>query len=377
MLIRKLFRFIDQIILLPLVELFSILKKKKDLSKLSKPERIAIVKLWAMGDSVITLTLIEELKKRYPEAEIDVVAHPSNSEVYRNNDDLKEVVLFSEMSIRKILKAVFSFNKYDLVIDTEPYSNLSALITFWQGKCRLGFSGKERSKLYDDRISFKTRHMVKNYLAFAKLLGWEGERESLSKIEFSKKAEKRVMKKLEKEGVAFEKKLVGLCFGISESVKSRQWPIERGVELCKKLLEEDTKLLLIDSPKNLEVNKKIERQVDDDRLINFAGRTSLEELFALTTKLDLFVSNDTGPMHVAAAQGTPTIGLFGPNTPKLWAPYGSKNKSLYHKVKCSPCIKNQEGKMPPCIWRGTQYYQKCMKKISVEEVFEEAKKKLS
>ncbi len=71
-------------------------------------------------------------------------------------------------------------------------------------------------------------------------------------------------------------------------------------------------------------------------------------------------------MHIAAAQGVKTIGLFGPNTPVLWGPYGKGNISIYRPPLCSPCIDNTKGRMPECY---NEIYQKCMKDISVDEVF--------
>ena len=91
-------------------------------------------------------------------------------------------------------------------------------------------------------------------------------------------------------------------------------------------------------------------------------------------ELTLFISNDTGPMHIAAAQGTPTIGLFGPNLPTRFAPFGPDNIALYEKTPCSPCINVHKGSFPDCFnpEKGL-----CMKQIRVEQVCAAATQLLS
>ena len=98
--------------------------------------------------------------------------------------------------------------------------------------------------------------------------------------------------------------------------------------------------------------------------LSAAGCLSIKQTAALMGMCDLFISNDTGPMHIAAAVGAPTIGLFGPNTPQRYAPVGVNTTSIFKQVECSPCVHIHEGKAGTCD-RGI-----CMEAISVEEVWE-------
>ncbi len=99
--------------------------------------------------------------------------------------------------------------------------------------------------------------------------------------------------------------------------------------------------------------------------VSVAGEISLSELFELARRSVIFISNDTGPMHIAAAQGTHTIGLFGPNLPVRFGPYGKWNESVYHKKPCSPCINVHLGKILDCREKVSG---NCMKLITTEEV---------
>jgi heptosyltransferase-2 len=95
-------------------------------------------------------------------------------------------------------------------------------------------------------------------------------------------------------------------------------------------------------------------------------------VFYMISKYSLMVSNDTGPMHVSASLGVKTIGLFGPNMPVRFGPFPpEKNIAIYHKQECSPCINVHKSEFRKCPYHG-----KCMKAISVDEVFEAASKYL-
>jgi len=84
----------------------------------------------------------------------------------------------------------------------------------------------------------------------------------------------------------------------------------------------------------------------------------------LIEKCNMFIGNDGGPMHIGAAQGVKTIGLFGPETPVIFGPFNKGNISLFKGIECSPCIKIYEGKYMKCKYEEN----KCLKLISVEEV---------
>ena len=103
--------------------------------------------------------------------------------------------------------------------------------------------------------------------------------------------------------------------------------------------------------------------------IDSLDKFTLKETFYLISKCRVFISNDTGPMHIAAAQGCSTIGLFGPNTPVLWAPYGKGNTAIY-KTGLEPAIQNDKGIFREC---NREEYMGC---ITVDDVFEAVKQSL-
>jgi lipopolysaccharide heptosyltransferase II len=162
-----------------------------------------------------------------------------------------------------------------------------------------------------------------------------------------------------------EKPLVMLHPGARYRFKA--WPIERFAELADRLSEEHRCRVLIGGG---EQDRATAQQIIDlakSRPILLAGRLSLTEFAALATQCRLFVGNDNGAMHIAAAMGTPVVGLFGPSDPAEWGPHGEKVTVLYKGLDCRRCFH-------PTCFRGEE---NCMKQITVDEVYAAAERLLT
>ena len=144
--------------------------------------------------------------------------------------------------------------------------------------------------------------------------------------------------------------------------------------LINLLVKDGFKVAITGGSTEIDVCKELYDLIDDNyknRVINLAGKTTLSQLFALYDNVKLVISNDTGPMHIAAAQKCKVIGLFGPETPDRYSPYCKDCKSIYHKIPCSPCINIQYGRVPGCknIVEIEDGYKTslCMSKITGEQ----------
>ena len=177
-------------------------------------------------------------------------------------------------------------------------------------------------------------------------------------LKYPKEAENNVERLLKSQGISPKDRLIGICAAVGESVTERQWPYFR--ELCMRI--KGYKIILIGS--DYQLNEGV-RDGNPD-MINLAGKLSMPEMFCIMKRFSVFVSNDTGPMHVAAAQGTRTIGLFGPNTPKIWAPLGKHNISIFHPAKGCPYLDNTRHELVPS--HLTEAQKKVMENITVDEV---------
>jgi len=333
------------------------------------PKKILILKLWAIGDSVVSLPMIRSLKLSFPNAKIDVLARKRNAAVFENNGDINKIILFEPKHLIDLLAL---FRKYDLVIDAEPWMRLSALLSMFAGRRRIGFGKQARSIIYTDTIAFdRTRHMVQQYLDMARNTGAKIIIDKLVPLETSP-ADKKAVDKFVREN-KLKGFVVGIAPGAAESARSRMWPAERFAEVADRLVSEHgAKIIFIGSPGEKELIYGIQMQMKHaSGSINSAGLLGIKQVFELIRRCKLFIGNDAGLMHVAAAQGVKTIGLFGPNTPALWGPYGKHSIAIYKKPECSPCILNEKGKAPDCLRKTDRYL--CMRLIAAEEVMRAVK----
>ena len=330
-----------------------------------KIEKVLLIKLWAIGDAVLTLPLVRGIRKRYPAARIDILCHKANRAVFEASDDVDGVIEIGAGTLAGL------FRKYDVCFDTEPFLNLSALIAVFSAKWRVGYRNRLRWLFYDRTVSAEADgHTVEKYLEMGRYIEAEGERK-LVPLRRSDGARKTVEGMLGPRRGSGRDFLVGFCASVGNSVKARQWPKENFRELATRIFgeEENARIILTGTEEDVPLNEFI--RDGRPRILNLSGKAGLEELFCLVATMRIFISNDTGPMHVAAAQGVPTLGLFGPSSPVLWRPYGDRNGFLYHgeEVCClAPCNVPQKGLVRECRLKGDEK-DICIRTITVDEVY--------
>jgi ADP-heptose:LPS heptosyltransferase len=185
---------------------------------------------------------------------------------------------------------------------------------------------------------------------------------------------------MEKHGVARGARIVGIFPGGGEnpgtSMTIKRWAPEQYAQLGDRLCHEyGFAVVLVGNESEKELNEGIrEAVVDSDRMFNLAGQLTLRQFIALAARCCLFVGGDSGPTHIAAAVGTPTLSLFGPSDPRLVAPRGRLHRYLWRQVHCSPCYtpvtvmdrRNFNGKDFVC-WTGTHA---CMKELMINDVLQ-------
>jgi ADP-heptose:LPS heptosyltransferase len=148
--------------------------------------------------------------------------------------------------------------------------------------------------------------------------------------------------------------------------------MDRFVELGRKMLENSTiTIILTGSIEEQQACEVLLREINPDRVINYAGKTSFKELITLYSISDLLITNDSGPVHFASTTEIPMLALFGPETPKIFGPMSPNAKVISMELACSPCISVFNQKKSSCN------DNQCMKKISVQMVLSEAQKILS
>jgi ADP-heptose:LPS heptosyltransferase len=151
----------------------------------------------------------------------------------------------------------------------------------------------------------------------------------------------------------------------SDLLPLRRWPIERYVELARRLLaKQNAVVVFTGAPSEAVTTNQLVGQIDSTRCISLAGKTTLQQLLVLYTLADVLVTNDSGPAHFATLTPVRVVTLFGPETPELFAAQTPRNTVLWAKLPCSPCVNAYNNRQSPC--RNNV----CMKAITAEEVFE-------
>lgn len=364
----KFFRVIDRVIGAVLIVLLWLLMlffpKHRE-----KPKEILIIKLWAIGESIVTLPMITALKKAYPRSKITVLCRDRVRQVFEGNKDISEIISAEPFSLLALLP---KFRHFDLAIDCEPYLNESTLLSRYLSKRTIGFSHGLRSLLYTDSVRYNDeQHIVLTYLDILEKLDIKPKTPRHLVPMATRKADQNAVNAIFKEnGVKKKDRIVCINPGAAESAKGRMWPAQKFAKTADALVKEFLVKIVILGAKSERKDAEEVAEAMEYRPINLAGETSLKELAALLKRSSLTISNDTGTMHLSAAMGTPTIGLFGPNTPVRWAPYGPGNESVYKPVRSKPCINVHKGEVPDC--RNHQH----MSLISVGDVVKKARRML-
>jgi heptosyltransferase-2 len=183
-------------------------------------------------------------------------------------------------------------------------------------------------------------------------------------------SEKYIKELFIKEGIQATDKLLAINPGAS--CPSKLWPAERFAQVCEKLASRyNFKILILAGPREMHLADKIAAHPEiKGKIINLSGRTSVSQLASILKRCVLFISNDSGPVHIASALATPVISIFGRNQPGLspqrWGPLGRQDKYLHKDVGCIQCLAHNCEKEFACI-----------KAITVEEVVKAAEEILA
>jgi heptosyltransferase-2 len=272
---------------------------------------------------------------------------------------------------RELIKLFFtvrSFN-FNLIINLEPLVYFGELISFYAGVGdRVGFVVPGRRTLFTKQIEFREdEHIARTFYRALSVFGIEDDphEEDLQPepIPVTEDERAAAAELLRKEGVTDGDFIVGVNVNASDVAAERRWSLENFAALVDDMIAElGAKVLLFGAPDEATYVQKGMAMMKETP-ISVAGKTSLREAIALMQRLHLFVTNDSGPLHLAYAVGTPTISLFGPESPERYGPFGKQHKAIFKNLDCSPCISFKKLKKTNCDRDAL-----CMREITTEEV---------
>ncbi len=342
-----------------------------------EPMNILIVKLSAVGDVIHTLPSLAALRKLYPEAHITWVIEEASSDLIMDHPYLDSVIIsrrkqwirdLKQGNINKPLHEMRAFIKtvrarpYDLVIDFHGLLKSAVIVLMSSGRRKVGYdSMQELSGLFlNEKIpEDMEKHAVDRYLDFLHHLGAEvREREFM--IPIGKENRNRIEELLQINGINKNEPFVTVS--PVALWKTKLWEDEKFARLCDRIMA-DLNVRIILTGSSEEELAHIQSLMKTSA-INLGGKTTLRDLAYLYQLSSLLITTDSGPMHLAAAVGTPVVALFGPTDPGRTGPYGEGHQVIRKDLPCSPCF------LKKCDTK------RCMRDITVEEVFQSVKEKL-
>lgn len=325
-----------------------------------------------LGDVVMATPVIADVRKNFPKARITAMCQKNVAGLLTGNPHLNEVYSFTRPNVflprqpyRDIIERLRQ-GKYDLGILLT--NSFSSAWWFWRGnvKKRLGYANEWRNFLLNMKEPFPhergKEHLVLTYKRLLLPLGI-ALTDTSPELFVTEEERKRVQAILREHKVPPIRKLIGMNPGAAFG-PAKCWLPDRFRQVALKLLENpENHVVFFGDEASRPLIQEICRGMPE-RAVNLAGMTKLRELVGLIEACDVFLTNDSGPMHIAAAVRTPLLALFGSTSDIATGPY-KFGKVIHKHVSCSPCY-----------LRTCPIDFKCMKQIEVDEVVSELKKML-
>lgn len=340
------------------------------------PRRILAMKFWGLGSLVQATASFRALRQRYPEAELDLLTIRGNERLFAGQDlfnhvwtiDLNRLPNFLWQSCSRL--AAIRRRRYDLLLNFEGYARYGMILSHLSGAgCCIEYR-TPRSGRADVEVEFREgRHIAE---VFGDLVAAVDARpdDLEPRLELPPESRRMLSRWREQFGIDPADKVVALNVNAGPISPARRWPRERFLELGRLLLEQPgLRVVLIGGPDEVPYVTPVADGLGPGAM-NLAGRTSLAELLGVLAGVDLLVTNDSGPLHLAVALGTPTLSFFGPESPRIYGPRGPQHTILYLDLPCSPCLTFANLKRTACD------HFSCLREITVEQAWQAARRSL-
>lgn len=341
-------------------------------------ERIVVRGTNWVGDAVMTIPALRQLRRLFPDAHITLATRAWAEGLFADADFLDDLQAHEGSGLRSVVQQVRQWRKgnFDLAV-LLPNSLETALVaSLARVPMRIGYATDGRQALLTHPLTLpewrQSKHEVFYYLKIVAELEWLTKQENTfldtqpdGSLEVSDARKSTARDFLRAQGVSETSAVVALCPGSINS-RAKRWPTERYAELADRLIDEfGAQVLLVGSSAEAEVSRDVSRQMRNQPTI-LTGLTNLAELTASLSLVDLLVTNDTGPAHIASALGRPTLVIFGPTNPLTTRPFSPFGEVVREPPDCAPCM-----------LRDCPIDHRCMTAITPADVFERARALLS
>ncbi|MBI5236477.1 MAG: lipopolysaccharide heptosyltransferase II [Deltaproteobacteria bacterium] len=325
-----------------------------------------------IGDAVLCTPALGALRRLYPVAAITVLAKPSVAPVFQNSPDVTDIMVYDDKDAHKgiagrvRLSGEIRKRRFDVAVLFQNAFD-AAFLSFISGiPERIGFARDLRGPLLTKAVTatkeIKAAHQVYYYLHLIEAMGGavSGNASPRPRLYVTRDERKWAKAYLKTYGLA-GRPLVGVSPGASYG-QAKRWLPERFAKAVAELgRRHNAATIIFGAQEDVEAVSIVERLLPFP-CVNCAGKLTLRQFMALLIELDIFIANDSGPMHLGSALGVPTIGIFCSTDPALTGPVGAHARAVLNRVPCSPCFKR--------TCRFGHY--DCLASVSVDMVIEAA-----
>ena len=334
------------------------------------PGRILLLRLERIGDLLMALPGIADVRAAAPDAEIDLVVGSWNAEVAGAVPAVSSVRVLdapwlareqSGVSVMAMVKAATGWRqrRYDLAINLEPDVRSNALLALSGARWTAGYRSAGGGALLDQALDYEPReHTADNArrLVQAVLGGPAAAPAQWLTVPDAHAREAAALL------AGREHPIVAMHAPGGRLVK--QWDPEHFATVARQLAEtRGATLVLTGSAADAGLVAQVKRALPADRVVDISGTTSLLTVAAVLQRCDLMITGDTGPMHLAHAVGTPIVAVFGPSDPRRYAPRGARDRIVRVDLPCAPCNRIR---LPPA--RCTGHIPDCLALIAPDRV---------
>lgn len=328
-----------------------------------------------VGDAVMTVPALRALRHLLPDAHITLATRAFAKGVFDGADFLDDL-LFCDNGPGKFRNGLaqareWRNQRFDLAILFPNAFEAALIARMGRVRFRLGYATQCRSLLLSHPVTMPewrdSRHESFYYLNIIarldQLLNGQStvlDQSPDSGLRVSSDRRAEALDLLRVNGIRSDHQLVALCPGSINS-RAKRWPADRYAVLADRLIDQlDADVVLIGSADELEVSLEVSQRMKHQPIV-LTGKTDLAQAVAVLSGVDLLVTNDTGPAHIAAALGRPTLVIFGPTNPLTTRPLSSAAEIVRRPPDCAPCM-----------LRDCPIDHRCMTAITPDEVFDRA-----
>ncbi len=331
--------------------------------------RILITRTDRLGDVVLSTPAIRLLREQNPDAYIAFMVRPENFDVVSNNPHLDEVIIYDKRGIHKSFWSTINFafrlrkKGFDMAIALHPTNRVHVMLFLAGISRRIGYDRKMgcllTEKIFHDKQE-GTKHEVDYNFDLLKKCGLDTDgADRLPYVVTDERQKKRVDFILEENEIGDNI----IAFHPGASCPSKRWPPERFIQVADMLVEKyGCDIVVVGSGETKTYSSQIVSEVRS-KAFDLTQKLSIGELSEVLSRCRLFISNDSGPVHVSVAVGTPTVVIFGRSDPGLsplrWGPLGESDKVLHKDVGCQKCLAH-----------NCERHFECLQAVTDEEVFQ-------